>query len=187
MRLKYNSPVILTYSLICLIVLGIGHLTYGVSTTRFFVLYFTSFTDPFFYLRIFTYVFGHYNWGHFIGNMTLLLLVGPLVEEKYGQNSLVRMMIVTSIVGAIIHLLTSTAGALGASGIIFMLILLASFSNSGKGEIPLTFVLVCIVFLGSEIVSAFTIEDNVSRIGHIAGGTLGGVLGFLHLDRGKRR
>jgi len=113
----------------------------------------------------------------------MLLLVGPLVEEKYGRNSLVRMILLTTFVGAIVHLLTSNAGALGASGIIFMLVLLASFSNSEKGDLPLTFVLVSIFFLGREVFNAFTIDDNVSRIGHIVGGTLGALLGFLHLSR----
>ncbi|MCL1924485.1 MAG: rhomboid family intramembrane serine protease [Defluviitaleaceae bacterium] len=183
MRLKYNSPIILTYSLICIIVLGLGWLTDGASTSRFFVLFFTSFNDPLLYLRIFTHIFGHADWAHFVGNMTMLLLVGPLVEEKYGRNSLVRMILLTTFVGAIVHLLTSNAGALGASGIIFMLVLLASFSNSEKGDLPLTFVLVSIFFLGREVFNAFTIDDNVSRIGHIVGGTLGALLGFLHLSR----
>ena len=187
MKPKYNSPVILTYSLICVIVLGIGWLTNNSSTTQFFMLFFSSFSDPLLYLRVFTYVFGHYNWAHFISNITMLLLVGPLVEEKYGRNSLIRMMVITTVVGAIVHLLTSSAGALGASGIIFMLVLLASFSNSRRGEIPLTFVLVCIIFLGGEIIAAFTIDDNVSRIGHLVGGILGAFLGFLHLGRSNRR
>jgi len=186
-RPKYNSPVILTYSLICAIVYLIGWLTSGNSTTQFFMLFFTSFSDPLLYVRVFTYVFGHYNWAHFIANITMLLLIGPLVEEKYGQNSLIRMIFITTIVGAIVHLITSDAGALGASGIIYMIVLLSSFSNSKKGEIPLTFVLVCIIFLGGDIVAAFTIDDNVSRLGHLVGGILGAILGFLHLGRGKGR
>jgi membrane associated rhomboid family serine protease len=67
---------------------------------------------------------------------------------------------------------------LGASGIVFMMILLASFTNFRKGEIPLTFILVLIFYVGNEVMSAFR-NDGVARFAHILGGFCGSIFGFF--------
>jgi rhomboid protease GluP len=67
---------------------------------------------------------------------------------------------------------------LGASGIVFMMILLASTANIRSGEIPLTFIAVAIIYLGAEIMKSFE-KDNISQLGHILGGVSGAVFGFL--------
>ena len=61
---------------------------------------------------------------------------------------------------------------IGASGIVFMMIILSAFTNVKKGEIPLSLLLVAAIYLGREIVSAFT-PDSVSQFGHIMGGLFG--------------
>ena len=74
---------------------------------------------------------------------------------------------------------------LGASGIVFMMILLASFTNFRKGEIPLTFILVMIVYLGREVYNAVAAQvtpgstNNISQFAHIIGGLVGSFFGFL--------
>ncbi|MBA7616491.1 hypothetical protein ES703_23787 [subsurface metagenome] len=65
-----------------------------------------------------------------------------------------------------------------------MLILLSSFTNIRAGEIPLTFILVVLLFLAKEIITAFT-QDNISQFAHIIGGICGSIFGFL-LIRGRR-
>lgn len=182
--IHYNSPVILTYSLICLVVLVIGEITNHAFTHHLFVAYRTSALDPLLYIRIFTYVLGHANFDHFIGNLTMLLLIGPMVEEKYGSRNLLFMIIFTAFVGGLIHILFFDTGAIGASGIVFMLILLTPFTNMRRGKIPLTFILVALLFLGREIFFAFTIDDNVSRFGHILGGISGALMGY-RLNKSK--
>ena len=177
--IHYNSPVILTYAILCLIVLIIGEMTNHASTYNVFVAYRTSFLDPMMYLRMFTYVLGHADFDHFVGNLTMLLLIGPMVEEKYSTRPLLIMIIVTAFIGGLVHILFFQTGALGASGIVFMLILLTPFTNMKRGKIPLTFILVATIFLGRELWYAFAIDDNVSRFGHILGGVSGAVMGFF--------
>lgn len=177
--IHYNSPVILTYALICLIVLIIGEVTGHGSTHQFFVVYHTSFADPMMYLRMFTYIFGHANFDHFVGNLTMLLLIGPMVEEKHKTKPLILMIAATAFIGGLTHILFFDTGALGASGIVFMLILLTPFTNMRRGKIPLTFILVATIFLGREIFYAFAVDDNVSRLGHILGGVSGAIMGFF--------
>jgi membrane associated rhomboid family serine protease len=68
--------------------------------------------------------------------------------------------------------------ALGASGILFMMILLSSFTNVKHGMVPLTFLLIIVLYFGREIYASIAIESNISHFGHIVGGLCGAVLGF---------
>ncbi|MCL1936234.1 MAG: rhomboid family intramembrane serine protease [Defluviitaleaceae bacterium] len=179
MKIHYNSPVILTYSLICFIIVVLAHTVSEDIINNFFVIYRTSATDPLLYIRMFTYVFGHANFNHFFGNLTMLLLVGPMIEEKYGSKPLLIMMIFTTFIGGLSHIIFFSIGALGASGIVFMLILLTPFTNMKKGKIPLTFILVASVFIGREFIYSVTVVDNVSRFGHILGGISGSIMGMI--------
>jgi membrane associated rhomboid family serine protease len=66
-----------------------------------------------------------------------------------------------------------------------MMILLASTANIRAGEIPLTFIAVAIIYLGGEIVAEVKGGDNVSHFGHLVGGSVGAVFGFLSAKVGK--
>ncbi|WP_123054157.1 rhomboid family intramembrane serine protease [Clostridium sp. JN-1] len=178
-RIHYNSPVILTFSFLAFGVLLLGMLTQGISTKLFFTSFRTSFYDPLQYLRLFTYILGHANWAHFSSNFIIILLVGPMVEEKYGSKELFKMIIFTAFLTGFINITFSNNALLGASGIVFMLILLSSFANVKHGEIPLTLILVVIVFMGKEIFSGLFIQDNIAHSAHIIGGLCGGVFGYL--------
>jgi len=61
---------------------------------------------------------------------------------------------------------------------VFMMIVLSSLSGMRDGGIPLTLVLVMVLYLGGEVVAAVTQADNVSQLTHIVGGLCGAVLGF---------
>lgn len=177
LKLSYNSPVILTFAGICLVTLILNWITRGLSNRLLFICYgHPSLLDPLTYLRAFSYVFGHSGFSHFAGNMTMLLLVGPIVEERFGSWNLCIMMGVTALAGGILNMAFFNTGILGASGIVFMLIILSAFTNMKKGEIPLTLILIAIIYLGKEIYSGIFVEDNVSHFGHICGGVSG--LGF---------
>jgi len=179
LRIRYNSPVILTFALLCALVLGIDQLTGGTVIRNYFTLmpYFDrhSFMS---WMRLFTYVIGHESWAHLIGNFSFILLIGPILEEKYGSLPIFLMMVVTAVATAVLNLLLVHAGLLGASGIVFMLILLSSFTNIRQGEIPLTFILILALYLVREFVNALT-PDRISQLAHIAGGLIGGLFGFL--------
>ena len=101
------------------------------------------------------------------------------MEEKYGSRNLLEMMGITAVITAIVHaLLSSNVALLGASGIVFMLIILSSISNVKSGEIPITFIIVCVIFIGGQILDSFH-ADNISQLGHIVGGACGGCFGLF--------
>jgi len=116
---------------------------------------------------------------HYSGNMLLLLMVGPILEEKYGSKRLLAVIAFTALVTGIVHMIVSNTALLGASGIVFMLILLSSVTNIRKGSIPLTLILALIIYIGQEIVAGVVANDNISQLAHIVGGLCGAVCGFF--------
>ena len=96
-RIRYNAPVILTFTLISFAVLVLGYITNNRSTETFFMVYRSSLANPLFYLRLFTHILGHANLEHFVGNFTVILLVGPMLEEKYGSRKLLVMITLTAL------------------------------------------------------------------------------------------
>jgi membrane associated rhomboid family serine protease len=125
---------------------------------------------------------GHANWAHLIGNFTLILLIGPMLEEMYGSKDLLIMIIITALVTGVLNVLLFRSALLGASGVVFMMILLSSFTNFSKGEIPLTFILVLILYMGVQIIDSFS-SDNISQFAHIIGGLCGSFFGFLRPEK----
>ena len=103
LSISFNSPVVLIFSLICLISLGLGVLTGGRTTTLFFSVYRSSLSDPLTYVRFIGHVFGHAGWDHLISNLMLLLIVGPMLEEKYGSVNLLFVILITAIVTGVVN------------------------------------------------------------------------------------
>jgi len=178
-RIHYNAPVILSFALLSLLVLGLAHLTNDRSNWLLFSVYRAPLTDPLMYLRFFGHALGHADMSHYLGNFMLILLIGPMLEEKYGGKWLVIMMLVTALVTGVLHVAVSSNVKLGASGIVFMLILLSSFANMQRGRIPLTLILVIAIFIGREVVSAATLDNNIAYLTHIVGGLCGAAFGFI--------
>ena len=181
MRIKYNAPVTLTIAIIATLLLVADELAgMHLIPTYFMVpgkgMFNTS--DPVDWATLFTHIFGHSGWQHLLSNMALLLLLGPILEEKYGAGTIFLMVFITAIVTGLLNAFLFPTALLGASGIVFMMILLTSFTNHKNGEIPLTFILVLILYLAVEIINAFSYDD-VSQFAHIIGGVFGSLFGFL--------
>lgn len=178
-KISFNAPVTLALVIACFVVTLIGVITNGRSTQLLFMTYHSSLRSPLTYLRFFTHVFGHDGWGHFIGNATYLLLLGPLLEEKHGSERLTIAILVTAVsTGILNYILCPTVALCGASGVVFAFIMLASFTGFKEEEIPLTFILVLVLFLGQQIYEGIILSDNISQLTHIIGGVIGSSLGF---------
>lgn len=176
MKITFNSPVVLNFSLICVAVYFLDALMAGY-VMPYFSLGRISISEPVTLITLFTHVIGHASIEHLMGNLTFILLLGPIVEEKYGGNKLILMMMITALVTGLLNVFFFHTGLLGASGIVFMLILLASFTNSKSGEIPVTFILIALLFVGKEVLNSVK-ADQISQFAHIVGGICGGIFGF---------
>ena len=186
LKITFNSPVILTFVAICSIAIILSILTNEASNRLLFMTYRSSLASPFTYLRLFGHVAGHGSFGHFIGNMMFILLLGPLLEEKYGSPAVIQVIVITAIfTGLINFIFFPNTALLGASGVVFAFILLSSITSAKEREIPLTFILVAAIFIGQQIYEGLFVDSYVSNLTHILGGVVGAALGFLH-SMGKR-
>ena len=188
-KFQYNSPVILSFFLISFVALVLGWLSNGRTTALLFSVYRSSLLDPFTYVRFFGHVLGHADFEHFLGNMLMLLVIGPPLEERYGSKVLLTGILLTALVSGLLQAALFPGSALlGASGIVFMLIMLSSLSGMENGRIPVTLILVAVLYLGQEFYSILFIKDNVANLMHIIGGICGTAYGFLiskkHTARG---
>ena len=177
-KLQYNSVLILSYFFISLIALIINKITQGKSNQLLFSSYRSSPLNPLTYIRFFTHALGHTGWHHFSSNFLTMLLIGPMIEEKYGTINLLIMMLITAGITGLINTIISRKAILGASGNVFMLIILSSMVNLEAGKIPLTLVLIFFFYITNEIIEGIFVKDNVSHMGHIIGAICGVIFGF---------
>jgi membrane associated rhomboid family serine protease len=181
LRLKYNAPVILTFVLLSTVIVALSATLFPGLIPEWFAVGpkgSFKFNSPHSYITLFSHVLGHSSWDHLAGNMLLILVIGPLLEEIYGASEMIFMITVTALVTGLANILFFSTGLLGASGVVFMLVLLASFTNFRKGEIPLTFILVLILYVGQEFLASFN-QDGISHFAHIVGGFCGSLFGFF--------
>ena len=187
-RLAFNSPAVLGFAGVCLVAMVLNLLTNGASNRALFSVYRAPLTNPLTWLRMVCHVFGHADWNHLLNNMMYVLLVGPMLEEKYGSVNLMLVMLATALLTGLANFIFFPGTMLlGASGIVFALILLSSITRTEGGAIPVTFILVAILYIGQQVWQAITVRDNVSYMAHIAGGAVGAGLGFLLNKAGKGR
>lgn len=186
-KITFNSPVILSFTAVCSVALLLGYVTKGASTDAFFSVYRSSLLSPLTYVRLLGHVCGHAGWEHFIGNIMLLLVVGPLLEEKYGSYNILFVILATALVTGIANcLLFPGVQLLGASGVVFAFILMASFTGSRNGQIPLTFILVAAIYLGQQVYEGIFVANDVANLTHIFGGVIGAILGYV-MNRKRMR
>ena len=179
-KFQYNSPVVISFFLISFAALILGWLSNGWTTAFLFSVYRSSFRDPFTYIRLVCHVLGHGDLEHFFGNMLMFLVIGPPLEERYGSRVLLVGIFLTALVSGLLQVvLFPNSGLLGASGIVFMLIMLSSLSGMENGRIPVTLILVAVLYLGRELYSILFIKDDVANLMHIIGGMCGTAYGFL--------
>jgi membrane associated rhomboid family serine protease len=190
MKIRYNSPIILSFAFLSAFVLILSQTLFRSLTMRWFMACGKgsfSVSSIRSWICLVTHVMGHANWPHLVSNFSFILLIGPILEETYGSRPLLLMIFITAIVTGVLNALFFTHSLLGASGVVFMMILLASFTNFNKGEIPLTFILVLILYLGRELFSSFGTSgdygENISQFAHIVGGFIGSLFGFFKIPR----
>ncbi|MCK9155880.1 MAG: rhomboid family intramembrane serine protease [Paludibacteraceae bacterium] len=177
-KVTFNAPITLTFLTLMFVFTIANYMTGGLVNNIFGCSNELSY-NPMIILGYFTHIFCHANLEHFFGNAIFLLLLMPLLEEKYGKMTLIIMIFSTALITGILNALLLSTGLIGASGIVFMCIILSSLTMCKAGEIPITFILVFICYVGKEVISGVLIDDNVSRFGHIIGGCCGAVFGKL--------
>ena len=204
-RVTFNAPLTLCFAFICGIVLLADYFTKGQAVLRIFSsggaktsAYPFVFNSLLSYLRLFLHIFGSINFAHFVSNFAFILLLGPMLEEKYGSLVLALMMAVTSLVSGVINACFGQSLLVGAGDIAFMMVLLSAFTSFSKNEIPLSFILVLILYIGREIAisygngSSFSygqkdLNGEIRALSNVAGGICGSLFAFLAVPKSQRK
>lgn len=109
----------------------------------------------------------------------MILLIGPILEEKYGSMNLLYMLIITSVITGITHIIFYKTGTIGASDNVFMLVVLCSIVNLTTGKIPMTLVLILFFYVADEVFNLFKRKDSISHDSHIVGAICGFIFGYI--------
>lgn len=179
-KISFNSPVILSFTILCAITLLLNWITKGYTNNHIFSVYRSSWANPLTYVRMLGHIVGHADVNHFVGNIMLILVVGPMLEEKYGSSNILFVILSTALATGIAHvLLVPGYKLLGASGVVFAFIMLSSFTCIKDREIPLTFILVAVLYIGEQVYEGLFVQSNISNLSHILGGLVGSGLGYI--------
>lgn len=177
---QYNAVLTLTMFFISFGVLILGYITGGKSTKYWFSTSRGSLLNPRTYICLFTHVLGHSDWNHLVNNYLKILLLGPMIEEKYGWLNLLIMILITAFITGVFNFIKGDTNLRGASGIAFMMIVLSAFVNATENKIPLTLVLIIVFYVVDEIGDLLK-KDNVAHYGHVIGAICGVVFGFVSI------
>ena len=204
-RVTFNAPITLCFAFICGLVLLADYFTKGQAVLSIFSSggaknspYPFVFTSLLSYLRLFLHIFGSINFAHFVSNFAFILLLGPMLEEKYGSPVLALMMAVTSLVSGVINACFGQSLLVGAGDIAFMMVLLSAFTSFSKNEIPLSFILVLILYIGREIAISYgsggsfsygqkDLNGEIRALSNVAGGLCGSLFAFLAVPKSQRK
>jgi len=189
-RVIVDAPVVLGFAFLCCAVFVVDAVAPGAAVRLA--------CPPLRYLdartgwyRLATHVVGHADYGHLKGNMVNLLLVGPAAEREFGSGALLKIAAYVAVASAAAHMALGPGDAyqLGASGIVFALILLNSLLSASTGTVPLTFLLTAALWVSDEVARAvFARGDSVSHVAHLTGACVGTAAGYaLHADRARER
>ncbi len=177
-KITLNSPVVLLFALACGGAYVANIFSNGWALANLFTITSLPWNQPMTYVRLICHIFGHTSIEHLYGNMLLFLLIGPLLEEKYGSLNIAIVILITAVVTGIAHIFLSPDTLLcGASGVVFAFILLAGVTGSGSG-VPLTMIIVAAMYITKSLYDGFN-SPQISQMAHILGGIIGGVFGMV--------
>ncbi len=173
-KIKYDSQVVLTFVLLCFGATFLG-LYYG---SEFMYTYFETYRadlwQPVTYLRFITYIFGHDSWDMLFENSLYLLLLGPMLEKRYGSQVMVVMIAVTAISTSLLNFIFFPGAVLyGSNGIVLAFIILTAISGLTEGYFPVSLALIAIVFFRQEILQNVIRVENMANVAPIIGCILG--------------
>lgn len=203
-HLHFNSPAIVVLIIACwlikilndntfVIVLSDGTLQKSLIDTYFTLRSPIDFGNWLSVLTLFSHALGHANDAHLYANLSVIFLAGPMIEERFGSIRLaLAMVFVAGFTGLFTIVFVPFVALKGASGIAFMLFILASFANTKRGYVPVTFVLACSIYLQSElrfalmhdkVLEALGKPSNIAHYAHFIGGSIGAIIGMRYSNK----
>lgn len=139
-----------------------------------------SLLHPLTWLTLFTWPFVHADTAHLTGNLMFFLLLSPGLEKKQGSAEFLFCLGLTAVVAGLGHLAFggNQTSLIGASGWVFMMIILSTFTTDEPGTVSIPTIVVAVLYGWREIKEAFS-PNQVSQLAHALGGLCGLAFGLL--------
>lgn len=182
----YDAPVTVTFALIVIFIFLVDGAIFKDLLSTQYLLSPTAvnganpfnFKVPLSYVQVLFHVFASAEQSTLLSNVIIVLLLGPILEEKYGSVIIGMMMLLSALLSGVLNSSFCLYGASGADPIVFMFVLLNSYISISKKKIPLSAVIVLILFISSEFYAKNPNGFNGILV-NIAGGLCGSLLAFL--------
>ncbi|MDD7416751.1 MAG: rhomboid family intramembrane serine protease [Treponemataceae bacterium] len=137
------------------------------------------------YFRILLYPFGFSSWNQLTANLVFILLLFPKIESVFGKLFSSMLVLITVAFAGVICVCFSNSVIYGTSGIVCMLLILAIFISADKRQIPLSYILLAVIYFAREIVSIID-TNTIEVFCHFAGSLAGSLVGILSLSFGGK-
>ena len=121
------------------------------------------------------HIFGHSGWSHFLGNIVYIAMLCPCIEDKFGT---IPLAIITLLGALVIGIVSVVSGipCYGLSSIAYMWVILNTFQTDESEGLPITSIILLLVFVLPEFLAMFTKTDHIAHQNHVLGAVCG--LGF---------
>lgn len=137
------------------------------------------------YFRILLYPFGFSSWNQLTANLVFILLLFPKIESVFGKLFSSMLVLITVAFAGVICVCFSNSVIYGTSGIVCMLLILAIFISADKRQIPLSYILLAVIYFAREIVSIID-TNTIEVFCHFAGSLASSLVGILSLSFGGK-
>ena len=137
------------------------------------------------YFRILLYPFGFSSWNQLTANLVFILLLFPKIESVFGKLFSSMLVLITVAFAGVICVCFSNSVIYGTSGIVCMLLILAIFISADKRQIPVSYILLAVIYFAREIVSIID-TNTIEVFCHFAGSLAGSLVGILSLSFGGK-
>jgi len=184
-KISFDSPITLIFVILC-VIFGIlskflpefqNFLTCPTSASGENPFNFKSVTD---YFRLLLYPLGVLDWNILTSNLVFILLLCPKIEEKFGKGILSLLILITVLFAGVVCVCFSSTVMVGSSGIVCMLLILSFYCSIDKKEIPLSYILLALIYFSTQLISVFT-TNSLEPFCHFAGALIGSLVGILSL------
>ena len=139
-----------------------------------------SLLHPWTWLTLLTWPFVHADTEHLWSNLMFFLLLSPSLENKQSWPEYLFCLFLTSVVIGLGHLVFggNQTNLIGASGWVFMMIILSTFTSDEPGTISVLTIIVALMYGWREIREAFS-PNQISQLAHALGGVCGLLFGLM--------
>ena len=117
---SFQSYVIIGYFFLCFIIFIFNKISKD-KVTSLLKIRRGHLLNPMNYIRLFTSGLCHSDFQHFRNNFIFILLLGPIIENKVGSLVMLEMILITTLVSSLFHLIFYDSSAIGASDVVYMM------------------------------------------------------------------